>query len=259
MRAAAPAQPQAVETAESSQPLLPEEFSQPLDPADLPYLPYEVDAGMFAYERDIVANKNRNLEVLYRLGLCPADRRPKIGSEQHAHIDVMHGGGDGFEWMVPVAVGDGSPPGHLPHLPPASLIPVRHLLPGHMQLGPPMYGGPCCWTHTGALVLPSAMWGEGDADFLMLHLTGPTCFHRNGAYLPPPTGFHEHGQWVQEVPPPMRKQQQQSYAHQRHLSSELMHNPPLQINTAKCVEGCHMGREGCDRTRAQGFGRTGRV
>ena len=53
------------------------------------------------------------------------------------------------------------------------------------------------------------MWGEGDADFLMLHLTGPTCFHRNGAYLPPPTGFHEHGQWVQEVPPPMRKQQQQ--------------------------------------------------
>ena len=121
----------------------------------------------------------------------------------------MHGGGDGFEWMVPVAVGDGSPPGHLPHLPPASLIPVRHVLPGHMQLGPPMYGGPCCWTHTGALVLPSAMWGEGDADFLMLHLTGPTCFHRNGAYLPPPTGFHEHGQWVQEVPPPMRKQQQQ--------------------------------------------------
>ena len=65
MRAAAPAQPQAVETAESSQPLLPEEFSQPLDPADLPYLPYEVDAGMFAYERDIVANKNR-------LGLCPS-------------------------------------------------------------------------------------------------------------------------------------------------------------------------------------------
>ena len=55
------------------------------------------------------------------------------------------------------------------------------------QLGPPMYGGPCCWTHTGALVLPSAMWGEGDADFLMLHLTGPTCFHRNGAYLPPST------------------------------------------------------------------------
>ena len=42
-----------------------------------------------------------------------------------------------------------------------------------------------------------------------------------------------------------------SYAHQRHFSSELMHNPPLQINTVKCVEGCHMGREGCDRTRAR--------
>ena len=50
-----------------------------------------------------------------------------------------------------------------------------------------------------------------------------------------------------------------SYAHQRHFSSELMRNPPLQINTVKCVEGCHMGREGCDRTRARGFGRTGRV
>ena len=25
-------------------------------------------------------------------------------TKQHAHIDVMHGGGDGFEWMVPVAV-----------------------------------------------------------------------------------------------------------------------------------------------------------
>ena len=50
-----------------------------------------------------------------------------------------------------------------------------------------------------------------------------------------------------------------SYAHQRHFSSELMQPPPLQINTAKCVEGRHMGREGCDRTRARGFGRTGRV
>ena len=70
MRAAAPAQ---------AVPLLPEEFSQPLDPADLPYVPYEVDAGMLPYERDIVANKNRNLEVLFRLGqriVCARRSRP---------------------------------------------------------------------------------------------------------------------------------------------------------------------------------------
>ena len=116
-------------------------------------------------------------------------------TKQHAHIDVMHGGGDGFEWMVPVAVGDGSPPGHPPHLPPASLIPVRHAMPGHMQLGPPLRGSLLLDAYR-CLVMPSAMWGAGDADFVMLHLTGATCFHRNGAYLPPPTGFHEQGQWV---------------------------------------------------------------
>ena len=105
-------------------------------------------------------------------------------TKQHAHVDVMHGGGDGFEYMVPVAAGDSSPPGHPPHLPPATLIPVRHAMPGHMQLGPPLRGSLLLDAYR-CLVMPSAMWGEGDADFVMLHLTGPTCFHRNGAYLPP--------------------------------------------------------------------------
>ena len=40
------------------------------------------------------------------------------------------------------------------------------------------------------------------------------------------------------------------YARQRHFSSKLMHAPLPYINTAKCVEGCHRGREGCDRTLA---------
>ena len=67
MQAAAPAAPaEPGEAAELSEP--------PLDPLDLPYLPYEVDGDILPYERQIVANKNKNLEVHYRLGLCPADR-----------------------------------------------------------------------------------------------------------------------------------------------------------------------------------------
>ena len=71
MEAAALAEP--ADASDSSEPHQ-AEFSPPLDPADLPYVPYECDADMKYYERQVVATKNRNLDVLYHLGLCPADR-----------------------------------------------------------------------------------------------------------------------------------------------------------------------------------------